>query len=360
VQNEMGRGGPDSGPQAGLLHHEDLQIGRPYLSSTTTVTAEEIIAFGRAWDPQPMHIDAEAAKATLAGGLCASGYHVCVIMMRLVCEAVLNRVASLGSPGVDEVKWLKPLKPGDVVRCSYHIQEQRVLRSRPDVGTSKVLVELVDADGAVVANWVTNQFTRMRTPAHAGAQPAAPRQAKAGLNLWQDAPAGPLASQPDLFFEDREIGEIFDLGQHEFSKDAIIAFARVWDPQPFHVDETAAKASLFGALAASGWHTAALYIRSLVRARQAASVAAREKGVALATYGPSPGIKNLSWPRPVLAGDRIEFRARLADKIDLKSRPNRGLLILNAQGRNQKGEIVFGVTSQILCERRQPTVRARA
>jgi acyl dehydratase len=349
----MGRGGPERGRSAGLLHHEDLEIGRPYLSSTTTVTGEEIIAFGRAWDPQPMHIDAEAAKATLVGGLCASGYHVCVIMMRLVCDAVLNRVASLGSPGVDEVKWLKPLKPGDVVRCSYLIQEKRVLRSRPDVGASKVLVELIDADGAVVANWVTNQFTRMRTPAQAGAQPA-PRQAKAGLNLWQDAPAGPLASKPDVFFEDREIGEIFDLGQHAFSKDDIIAFARAWDPQPFHVDETAAKASLFGALAASGWHTAALYIRSLVRARQAASTAAREQGVALATYGPSPGIKTLSWPRPVLAGDRIEFRARLADKIDLKSRRDRGLLILNSQGRNQKGEIVFGITSQILCERRQP------
>lgn len=354
MQNEMGRGGPQSAPGAGLLHHEDLQIDRPYLSSTTTVTAEEIIAFGRAWDPQPMHVDAEAAKATLMRGLCASGYHVCVIMMRLVCDAVLNRVASLGSPGVDEVKWLKPLKPGDVVRCSYRIQEKRVLRSRPDVGASRVLVELIDADGAVVANWVTNQFTRMRTPAQAGAHPAAARQPQAGLNLWQDAPAGPLASKPDLYFEDREVGEIFDLGQHEFSKEGIIAFARTWDPQPFHVDETAAKASLFGALAASGWHTAALYIRSLVRARQAASAAARERGVALATYGPSPGIKSLSWPRPVLAGDRIEFRARLADKIDLKSRPDRGLLILNSQGRNQKGEIVFGITSQILCERRRP------
>jgi acyl dehydratase len=358
VQNEMAGGGDDGAgherPTAGHLYHEDLEVGRPYLSGSKTVTAEEIVAFGRAWDPQPMHLDAEAAKATLVGGLCASGYHTCVIMMRLVCDAVLNRVASLGSPGVDEVKWLKPLKPGDVVHCSYRIEEKRVLRSRPDVGASKVLVELIAADGAVVANWVTNQFTRMRTPAPIGAQAAPARAPKAAFNLWQEAPAGPLASKADLFFEDREVGEIFDLGQHAFSKDDIIAFARAWDPQPFHLDEAAAKASLFGALAASGWHTAALYIRSLVRTRQAASAAARVQGVALATYGPSPGCKNLSWPRPVLAGDRVEFRARLADKIDLKSRADRGLLILNSQGRNQKGEIVFGITSQILCERRQP------
>ena len=345
-----------------LLHHEDLEVGRAYLSATKTVTAEEIIAFGRAYDPQPMHVDAEAAKATIVGGLCASGYHICVVMMRLVCDAILNRVASLGSPGVDEVKWLKPLRPGDSVRCSYRIQQKRVLKSRPDVGASKVLVELIAADDAVIANWVTNQFTRLRSPIRAGEQGPSQRQAqgqaqsqvKTQLNLWEGTPPGPLSSKPDLFFEDREVGEIFDLGRHDFSKDSIIAFARAWDPQPFHLDEAAAKASLFGALAASGWHTAALYIRSLVAARQQSSAAARAEGIALATYGPSPGFKNLSWPRPVLVGDTVEYRARLTDKIDLKSRANRGLLILNSQGRNQKGEIVFGITSQILCERRRP------
>ena len=340
-----------------LLYHEDLEVGRPYLSAAQTVSAEAIIAFGRAYDPQPMHVDAEAAKATIVGGLCASGYHVCVIMMRLVCDAVLNRVASLGSPGVDEVKWLKPLQPGDSVRCSYRIEEKRVLKSRPDVGASKVLVELLDANGAIIATWVTNQFTRLRAPNDAAAfsarQPQDQRRVQP-MNLWQGTPPGPLASKPDLFFEDREVGEIFDLGRHDFTKDSIIAFARAWDPQPFHLDEAAAKASLFGALAASGWHTAALYIHNLVATRQRASAAARAEGIALASYGPSPGFKNLSWPRPVLVGDTVEYRARLAAKIDLKSRPNRGLLILNSQGRNQKGEIVFGITSQILCERRQP------
>jgi acyl dehydratase len=334
-----------------------LQVGRPYLSAAQTVSAEDIIAFGRAYDPQPMHVDAEAAKTTIVGGLCASGYHICVIMMRLVCDAVLNRVASLGSPGVDEVKWLKPLKPGDSVRCSYRIEEKRVLKSRPDVGASKVLVELLDSNDAIIASWITNQFTRLRAPNHAAALSARQPQGQPRvepLNLWQGTPPGPLASKPDLFFEDREVGEIFDLGRHDFSKDSIIAFARAWDPQPFHLDEAAAKASLFGALAASGWHTAALYIRNLVATRQRASAAARAQGIALAAYGPSPGFKNLSWPRPVLVGDTVEYRACLAAKIDLKSRPNRGLLILNSQGRNQKGEIVFGITSQILCERRQP------
>ena len=344
----------DRNATGGLLHHEDLEVGRAYPSAAYTVTAQEIIDFGRAWDPQPMHVDCQAAKRTSVGGLCASGYHICVIMMRLVCEAVLNRVASLGSPGIDEVKWLKPLRPGAVVTCSYLILEQRLLKSRPDVGASRVLVELIDANNEVIATWITNQFTRRRAPSAAGDAAAAKPARKTALNLWQAGPPGWLPSKPDLFFEDREIGETFDLGAHSFSKEAIIAFARAWDPQPFHLDESAAKASLFGALAASGWHTAACYIRSLVAARQRASAAAAAQGVALAAYGPSPGFKNLSWPRPVFAGDTVEYRARLADKIDLKSRPNRGLLILNSQGRNQQGELVFAITSQILCERRQP------
>jgi acyl dehydratase len=344
----------DNIPTGGLLHHEDLEVGRPYVSASKTVTAEEIIAFARAYDPQPMHLDEAAAKQTTVGGLCASGYHTCVIMMRLVCDAVLNRVASLGSPGIDEVKWLKPVKPGDVVHCSYKILEKRVLSSRPEVGVAKVLVELIDAKNEVVANWITNQFTRMRRPAAAPGQSAAKALRPATLNLWQAASPGPLPAKPDLFFDDREIGETFDLGRHRFSKDNIIAFARAYDPQPFHLDETAAKASLFGALAASGWHTAACYIRSLVGARQAASAAAAAQGIKLAAYGPSPGFKALSWPRPVFVDDSVEYRARLADKIDLKSRPNRGLLILNSQGRNQMGELVFAITSQILCERRVP------
>jgi acyl dehydratase len=342
----------DERSTGGLLCHEDLEVGRPYVSGATTVTAEEIVRFGRAYDPQPMHVDAAAARNTIVGGLCASGYHICVIMMRLACDAILNRVASLGSPGVDEVKWLKPLRPGDQVRCRYLVQDKRVLKSRPDVGASKVLVELIDGNDQPIANWVTNQFTRLRSPV--SVTPAGPRQRAAPLNLWQVGPPGPIASKPDVFFEDREIGEIFDLGRHTFSKDSILAFASAWDPQPFHLDEAAARASLFGALSASGWHTACLYIRSLVAARQEASRAAAAAGVQLAAYGPSPGFKNLAWPRPVGVGDTVEYRARLADKIDLKSRPHRGLLILRSEGRNQKGEVVFGITSQILCERRVP------
>jgi acyl dehydratase len=339
--------------QGHKLHHEDLEAGKAYENfGSKTVTKEEIVAYGRAYDPQPIHVDEAAARHTLVGGLCASGWHTCSMMMRLVADGLLNRVASLGAPSVDEGRWMVPVRPGDVVSCRYIVLEKRDLASRPDVGVSKVLVELINQKGEVAANWRTNQLVRRRHPGPAP-DPAAKRPREPVPSLW-DAPGTVSRTRADLLFEDRRIGELTDLGTHTFGKEEIIAFAREFDPQPFHLDEEAARHSLFGALCASGWHTAAHAVRGNIRSRLAGNEAARAKGVRLAAYGPSPGFRSLTWMKPVYVGDTLEYRARLAQKIDLKSRPDRGIVATDIQARNQKGEVVFGVTSQILAERREP------
>ena len=343
------------GPRFGgkLLHHEDLEIGKALDCGLRTVTKDEIVAYGRAYDPQPIHVDEEAARHTLVGGLCASGWHTCAMMMRLVADGVLNRVASLGSPGVDEGRWMVPVRPDDTVRCTYTVLEKRDLNSRPDVGISKVLVELFNQKGDTVANWRTNQLTRRRHPGPAAAKKGSRPERKAIVTHWDDRSAEASALRADLFFEDRQVGELTDMGRHTFTKDEIVTFARQFDPQPFHLDEAAAEASLFGALSASGWNTAAHAVRGNITSRLEGNQQARTEGVKLAAYGPSPGFRNLSWPRPTYVGDTIEYRGRLAQKIDLKSRPDRGIVATDIQGRNQKGEIVFMVTSQILAERRE-------
>ena len=343
----------DQAADGAKLFHEDIEVGRPYDCGRKVVTKEEIIAFARQFDPQPMHLDEEAAKRTLVGGLCASGFHTCAMMMRMVCDGILNRVASLGSPGVDEARWVKPVRPGNVLSLTYLAQEKRVLASRPDVGIAKVLVELTDQEGETVASWRTNQLTRLRSPAPPTAAPRPKREKEPIVSLW-DAPAPVGPPPPDAFFEDRQIGEIAEFPSFTFAKESIVAFARDYDPQPFHLDETAAKAGLFGALSASGWHTAAAFIRGVVTSRIEANGAALARGERVAVYGPSPGFRNLSWPRPVFVGDTVSFRCRLSEKVELKSRPERGLLVSEVQGRNQKGEIVFAITSQILAERREP------
>ena len=121
------------------------------------------------------------------------------------------------------------------------------------------------------------------------------------------------------------IGECADLGSHTFEKDEIVAFAREFDPQPFHLDEAAAKSSLFGALCASGWHTAAHYIRLSVALAPGDRGQDPAAGGTSPSTGPSPGFKNVRWLKPVYVGDTITYRNRTTEKIDLKSRPERGL-----------------------------------
>jgi len=148
----------------GLLHHEDLEVGKTYTSGTKAVTKDEILSFGRAYDPQPIHVDEEAAKKTLVGGLCASGWHTCAMMMRLVADSVLNNVASLGSPGVEEIRWLAPVRPSDRLRVRVTILDLREPNSRPDFGFVRTKFEVINARDEVVMHSTTNMMMGRRTP----------------------------------------------------------------------------------------------------------------------------------------------------------------------------------------------------
>ena len=98
------------------------------------VTREEMLAFASEFDPQPMHLDEEAAKGSMLQGLSASGWHLCSIMMRMMVDGFIGRAASLGSPGVNELRWLAPLRPEDEITLDVDVAEARVSRSRPDTG----------------------------------------------------------------------------------------------------------------------------------------------------------------------------------------------------------------------------------
>ncbi len=119
----------------GTLHWEDFPVGRVReLGPAPPVSADEIVEFGRRFDPQPFHVDEAAARRSAFGGLVASGWHTCGIAMRLYADAVLHRAASLGSPGVEKVRWLKPVRPGDVLRLRVEVIEARPSESKPHLG----------------------------------------------------------------------------------------------------------------------------------------------------------------------------------------------------------------------------------
>ena len=147
------------------VYWEDLQPGQVLDLGSLAVTREEILAFASQFDPQPFHLDDEAAKASVFGGLCASGWHTCSLAMRLMVTNFLQTAASLGSPGLENVKWMKPVYPGDTLRLQHRILESRPMRSRPDVGLVRTQWEMFNQHGEQVLHMEGWGMFRRRTPA---------------------------------------------------------------------------------------------------------------------------------------------------------------------------------------------------
>lgn len=124
------------------IYWEDLQPGSVRDLGTTTVDAQEIKEFAGRYDPQPFHLDEEAGRQSLFGGLCASGWQTACLAMRLTVDNMLRHSSSQGSPGLESLKWLKPVYPGDVLRLRHTILESRPLKSRPDTGLVRSRWEL--------------------------------------------------------------------------------------------------------------------------------------------------------------------------------------------------------------------------
>ncbi|QNQ63017.1 MaoC family dehydratase [Brucella sp. 6810] len=144
-----------------------------------------------------------------------------------------------------------------------------------------------------------------------------------------------------MSFIEENIGKERVLGTYTFTAEEIIAFARKYDPQPFHIDEEAAKNSLFGGLCASGWHTTAIFMKLNVASMMQASRETVQRGETPPTFGPSPGFENLKWPKPVFAGDTITYK-RVAHAIrPLASRPGWSMLTMTTRAHNQHGEEVL-------------------
>ena len=146
------------------LHWEDFKLGAVAVYGPRLVTREEIVAFAAEFDPQPMHLDEAAAANTLLGGLGASGWHSCCLLMRMIADGFILNSTSMGSPGVDEVKWLKPLRPGTNIRLRSTVLETRPSTRRPEMGLAKFLFEVLDDNDAVVTNLTTTLMFGRRQP----------------------------------------------------------------------------------------------------------------------------------------------------------------------------------------------------
>jgi acyl dehydratase len=155
------------------------------------------------------------------------------------------------------------------------------------------------------------------------------------------------------FFEDIRVGDRSELGSFTFTAEDIKRFAAQFDPQRFHLDEDEGRNSLFGGLAASGWHVGSVCMKLLVAAGQRQNEEERARGEESAVWGPSPGFRELRWIKPVLAGDTISFASEITSLRTSESRPQWGLVEACNTGTNQHGDLVFSILATAFVPRRR-------
>jgi len=147
-----------------LLHFEDFSVGESHDLGTYAVTAEEIKSFAREFDPQFFHLDEDRAKASVLGGLSASGWHTCGIVMRLMVDGYLGRTAGMGSPGLDEVRWLKPVYAGETLLGRMTVLAKRQSKSRPEMGLVTMKWEARSATGETKIDMTGVNLIKVRRP----------------------------------------------------------------------------------------------------------------------------------------------------------------------------------------------------
>jgi acyl dehydratase len=153
---------PDFAVPIDQRYFEDYVVGSTYEYGTAAVDERETVDFAREFDPQPIHIDPVAAAHGPFGGLIASGWHTAALMMRLFVDNYLSSVASLASPGIDELRWLEPVRPGDTLRIRVTVTEARRSRSKPDRGIVRTLIEVLNQRGETVSTMNALNLLRCR------------------------------------------------------------------------------------------------------------------------------------------------------------------------------------------------------
>lgn len=148
-----------------MQYFEDIEVGRTASFGHYDVTREEVLDFASKYDPQPFHLDDAAAAATHFGRLSASGWHTCAMTMSMLVENLKsNRQAGLGSPGIDHLRWTKPVFPGDTLRCESTVVEKRRSKSRPEMGIFKSKLTVFNQDDEPVMSMISNGLIQVRDP----------------------------------------------------------------------------------------------------------------------------------------------------------------------------------------------------
>ena len=310
-------------------------------------TAEAIKKFAAAFDPQPQHLDERAAKATPLQGLAASGWQTCAVLMRQVEQQFDLASAHLRMSGIDEIRWLKPVRPGDILETRISWESECLCSACRDAGQRAIAIDAVNQSHVPVL-----RITGCATLAGCGASPAdvqrrcAKRPVRA--SRVRRRPGGRLVR----YFEDVELGDEIALGSYDFTLAALRSYARTIDGAFGNGDHPNDAIGELHHPGVSGWHVVSAWMRLIVDHYDAEADWLASRNRPVPRLGPAAGARSLSWCTPVSAGDRITFSSWAEHKVKIGTSREWGLLVAGAEGRNQNGEVVVSLYPQFLLQKK--------
>lgn len=263
--------------------------------------------------------------------------------MRMLVDGFLRDSACIGAPGIQSLKWLKPVRAGDSLSATLTVLNMRASASKPDRGVVDFRFDVINQDGVIVLEQINPIMFMRRDVASRSANTPPKSLQKSVSEHFAIPPHAPLGVVQDLI-----PGTGFQIGEKHFSRDEIIDFARDFDPQSFHLSEEAGQATHFGGLVASGWQSATGWMRLIVEFWKNEA----KSGRFVPKLGPSPGFKDMVWLKPVRPGDTLRYYWRVEEARLSASRPGWGLVTQRSFALNQHNDAVFAFTGTVLWEAR--------
>nr|WP_170297385.1 MaoC/PaaZ C-terminal domain-containing protein [Burkholderia latens] len=320
-------------------------------SLTASIELDDIVRFAREYDPQPMHVDPEAAKESIMGGLIASGLHTCSLAARMIAESLPLGSKPVAIQNVDMVKWIKPVRAGDRLQL-----RKTILKAYKSENSD---TEIVQYRFDVLNG--SDQEVMNQTAWVAFGPRASDLQTRLQFEEARDAADKSEAGSPNMdagdrhldrsYFDDVIVGESAILGHHQFTAEEIESFAQVYDSLPCHwVDRGESLDHLSGRRTAPGWLVTSVWMKLYVTGRNKTVHANFSATGRQAQYGLSPGIWDMKWLKPVHAGDILSYSARVSKTRLVNSKPGWGLVFYENDAVNQRGERVFECKTAIFWE----------
>lgn len=328
------------------LTFEDFPTGKVFPEEVVKVNRDEMVAFAQRFDPQPFHIREDFEKNASSQHLIASGWFTLSLLVRIYALKYFFNSSIYGGLGMSELRWMAPVYPGDSLTIRVRILEARLAQSKPGFGIITLQAEIRNQKEEQVFSNESSVLMACRDVKIESKRRFFPNDPD-----WKEPVCDKIL--PATYIDDVPIGKKFIIGVHKFSEEDIVDYAKLYDPQPFHIDREAAKNTFFGGLCSSGILTAALWTTFSVRYNQEAMEKAAKMGLnPPPRFGVSPGFKNLNWYYPVFVGDTLVYKTEILAKRHSKSIPGWGLLTLKASAENQHGQKVIDYIPTVLLERK--------